>query len=213
MTADDASQSARSEPAGQQPCRADFPIYAPDGLDGAIRQCEIVTDLVSYRFDPEKKEALPIAHPFTLVLSQDCDLDWDYRFRRNVPGVDDGKEIRSVLLYEAFPADELKIQRRLNSTLWQRIQGNKDERFHFLETVPRELERVGKGLPELVIDFKQYFSIPTAELYQQIEQGQSQRRCRLVGPYKEHLQHRAAFYLGRVGLPLDHQSEPKSLDR
>jgi hypothetical protein len=42
-----------------------------------IRQAEIITDLAQYTYDPEEG-AVETLHKFAIVLSQDCDLLWDY---------------------------------------------------------------------------------------------------------------------------------------
>ena len=50
---------------------------------------------------------------------------------------------------------------------------------------------IGEGMPELGIDFKRYFTIPTDEVYFRIR-AEAQRRSRLRSPYLEHLSNR--FY-------------------
>ena len=39
------------------------------------------------------------------------------------------------------------------------------------------------GIPELGVDFKRYFTIPTDEIYKRIEKGEVRRRCVLMSPY------------------------------
>jgi len=56
--------------------------------------------------------------------------------------------------------------------------------------------------PELGIDFKRYFTLPTAEVYYQI-QRQAARRCCLRSPYLEHLSTRFHAYQQRLALPED----------
>lgn len=63
------------------------------------------------------------------------------------------------------------------------------------------------GLPELGIDFKKIFTIPTDEIYQRIALGQVKRRAVLVSPYLEHLSSRFAYFLSRIALPQEHLSE------
>jgi hypothetical protein len=51
----------------------------------------------------------------------------------------------------------------------QQVKINKNERYHFLESVPIKSDVLGKGLPELTLDFKRYFTIPTEEVYYRLE--------------------------------------------
>ncbi len=79
-----------------------------------------------------------------------------------------------------------------NSERWGVIKKNKNERYHFLEK-NEEL-----CLPNLIIDFKQYYTIPTHILYKLYKDH-------FVGSlkplFREDLSHRFAFYLSRIGLP------------
>jgi hypothetical protein len=76
-------------------------------------------------------------------------------------------------------------------------------------TVPDSIacDRLQEGLPELAIDFKRYFTVPTDEVYRRIELGEARRRCLLISPYLEHLSSRYAYFLSRIALPVDHASE------
>ena len=96
----------------------------------------------------------------------------------------------------------------LGSKAWARIQANKDERYHFLQKAEAIDDVRGEGLPELGIDFKRYFTIPTEEVYWRVHQKEAQRRCVLQSPYLEHLSSRFAYFLSRVALLEDHFSEP-----
>jgi hypothetical protein len=189
-------------------------IYACSG-EGALRQGEMVTGLVQVRLaintvgaDKEDVQWIEEFHPFAVVLSQDCDLDQDWKVRQSA--VDDPKaaqrQLPSVLFAQVHDAEELK-GRVGASDLWKRVKQNKDERYHFLEAVSPNQDALADGLPELGIDFKRYFTIPTDELYRRIEKG-THRRCRLVSPYLEHLSTRFCYYQFRVALPSDHKSNP-----
>ena len=188
--------------------------------EGALRQGEIITGLVQTRLalDTLGSQELAIdqiTHPFSIVLSQDCDLlhDWG---GRSVLLQDAGNEQRikevqqrllpAVLFAEMTTAETLRGGVS-GSDIWKRIRQNKDERYQFLEGVRGEEEALGKGLPELGIDFKRYFTIPTAEAYRRIQDGVAMRRCRLVSPYLEHLSSRFGFYQSRIALPEDHRSQ------
>jgi len=109
----------------------------------------------------------------------------------------------NVLLCEVSSATELKGAVPLGKDIWKRIIQNKDERYQFLQGVPPLLDATKEGLPELGIDFRRYFGIPTDELYEQFNL-RARRRCRLISPYKEHFMNRYAHFIARVALPSDH---------
>jgi len=187
-------------------------IYAASPADGPLRQGEILSDIIQLRLDvaglasfPGVQDALPIirvVHPLAVVISQDCDLDWDYKWRIAQKG---GKEVPSVLLCETVEAQQLP---NVDTGIWKRIKINKEERYQFFERVPNEHDAVQQGLPEMAVDFKRCFSIPTDELYLQLK-SQAKRRCLLVSPYLEHFSQRVFCFHARVGLPAEHLSEPE----
>lgn len=59
--------------------------------------------------------------------------------------------------------------------------------------------------PSLGIDFKDVFAVPTRDLYDSVDFGITQRRCRLVTPYTEQLNSRFAYFMSRIGLPYEHR--------
>lgn len=189
------------------------PIYARSVADGPLRQGEILSEVNQIRLAvgapefPKPSDQFPVElvqHPFAIVISQDCDLDWDYRSRQQ--GKLD-KELPNVLLCEVSTAEELR-GRDIKSDLWKRIRINKDERYQFLQKVESEYDLQGHGVPELGLDFKRCFSLPTRELYLQVEASKAKRRCRLLSPYLEHFAHRLHSFQSRIGLPAEHESEP-----
>jgi hypothetical protein len=134
-------------------------------------------------------------------MTQACDLTQDFEPRQN------GKpQLPEVLFCQVPMAEELRKTPGLASDIWKRIRQNKDERYHFLEGVPLECDACGEAIPELGIDFKRYFTLPTEEVYHQIRSGTIRRRCVLISPYLEHLSTRFAYFLSRVALPRDHVS-------
>jgi hypothetical protein len=184
-----------------------YSVYSAEGLDHQLRQSEIISNLVQPIFVPEQGEkpagTMFRRHNFVVILSQDCDLLRDYESR-----VRGGEEIlNEVLVYELEEAVTLRKRAALNSTLWKQIQPNNHERFHYLEPVPKETDLQCVGLPELLMDFRRYFSLPGREIERQLGlPSGARRRCRLEMPYREHLQTRYAFYCQRVGLPVPHTS-------
>src|SRR5262249_36563588 len=98
---------------------------------------------------------------------------------------------------------------KLDSDLWRHVKTNKNERYHFLQIISPECDAEGIGLPELTVDFRRFFSLPTDEVYLRIKTGEIKRRCRLVSPYLEHFAARFSFFSQRVALPKDHESMPE----
>jgi len=86
------------------------------------------------------------------------------------------------------------------------VQQNKDERYQVLQNVPLDADALGIGVVALGIDFKRYFTLPTAEVYRQLELRleNCSRRTVLLSPYLEHFSVRASGFQCRVALPIDH---------
>ena len=181
-----------------------LPIYAATELNRELRQCEIISDVIQHVYRAETKGVDEVPHPYTIVLSQDCDLLREFdAAEKQEPGL----VLNSILVYEAEPWAFLKPRLPAGRDIWKRIVQNKDERYQFLEAVPPELDLLAKGIPELVIDFRRYFTIPSRDMHRQCcgPSASARRRCRLDMPYREHLQCRAAFYMQRVMLPRGHR--------
>ena len=143
------------------------------------------------------------------MVSQDCDLDWDYNARQGE--AEEHKLIPNVLFCEVSTAEALRgrgYKAGINSKTWNDIQNNKNERYHFLQAVKSDEDTIRKGLPELGIDFKRYFTIPAEEVYYRLKSKEVKRHCRLISPYLEHFSTRFAYYQFRIALPADHYSEP-----
>src|SRR5262245_18048578 len=160
-------------------------VYTTDELDRELRQGEILSDVTEYRYDSQSRDVKVEMHKYVLVATQDCDLVEDY-----------SAQVGTVLLYKAYPAEDVRTTLPQGRDIWKRVIQNKDERYHLLESVEASNDRSGQGLPALIIDLRQLFTIPAIELYRQITAAtqSARRRCRLEMPYREHFQCRAAFY-------------------
>jgi hypothetical protein len=184
-------------------------VYACSG-SAELCQGEILSDLFQIHLEIESvgaTEGIRVSkrlHAFAIVMSQDCDLDLDFKARAGQAKED--KLLPNVLLCEVITAAELKASGGMNSQIWGRVQRNKDERYQFLQNVEPAHDAAGQGVPEMGIDFKRYFTIPTEEVYAQLKNA-SKRRCRLLSPFLEHLSTRFAHYLCRVALPFEHGSD------
>lgn len=143
----------------------------------------------------------PVIHRLTVVVSQDCDLAQDYQARESDPVAE--TDLWSILLCPAQPAEEMRAGRdEINSRFWPIVRTNRAERYHYLAEPPSKAD-----LGPLLVDFKNHFSVRTAELYRQLNSHGEDRLsaiARLATPWREHFQHRFANYLSRIGLPRDH---------
>jgi len=190
-------------------------IYERSPADGSLQQGDVLSVLHHQFLNLEGLQAGQLVvdeveRAYVIVVSQSCDLEWDYEARR-LAGEPD-KFLPSIMLCDALTAEEVRSRKSLkgevinNSKLWDPLRKNKDERFHFFEAVPRGEDADGVGIPELVVDFKRYFSMPTTELYWKLAQDGTKRRTRLKVPYLEHFASRFFQYQSRVATPRQHLS-------
>jgi len=198
----------------------DHPMFRKVDIHGAFRHSEIISNVVERRINLERLridgdlEVDIKIHPHAVILTPDCDLDWDFRERV----LDDdftyefgrdryiNKELPTILLCEVMEAAHLKRDASMNREIWKQVHRNRDQRYHFISNIPEEYDYEGKGLPELGIDFKRYFTISSGELYWQVHSKDCKRRSWLGSTYLEHFSQRFAAYMSRVALPHDYES-------
>ncbi len=146
-----------------------------------------------------------ILFPYIIVLTQDCDLEQDFKFRygRPRPKTQD-KYLLSVLAAPLYNAehvflgehlDELGIKmRKINKrkTEGKKVMQNQDPRYHYIE-FPEDIPIVAS-----VIDFKHYFAVNIEYLK---KEKKSDFVCRIPQLYREDLSIRYANFLARIGLP------------
>jgi hypothetical protein len=171
-----------------------------------LRQGEVLTSFIRYELDVEKLrerqpiEVFQVTHPIVVVLSQDCDLEQD--FTRRQKGKSDNLLASVLFCSVAMNDDEFRHGTGLGTKEWKKVVENREPRLHYLRAVPQADDALNEGLPDLIVDFRQYFSLPTEEAYFCAQAAR--RRCRLDTPYAEHLSQRFFSHMGRVALPLDH---------
>ena len=195
------------------------PFYFRSNNDEPFRQAEILSNVHQHRITVESLDAADnlevekIDHTLAVVISQDCDLEQDFKRRRsltaegNETDQSDPKLLPTVLLCEV--ASERTIDdamRGQGSTVREQFHQNKLERYQFLRAVGPEDDALGEGLEAMGIDFKRYFTVPTTELYAQLG-AQCRRRCRLAPQYLEHLCLRFCHFISRVALPKTHDEK------
>ena len=192
---------------------------SPVGVDEALRQGEVLANVLELQPRLESMsgleadttyEANPIEHPYAIIVSQDCDLEQDFSFRYRKKG-NQRHELPSVILCQAEDIDEFissDLYRSLfsSSTFEGNFKKNNEFRYHFLQEVPSELSATNARVPELGIDFKRYFGMPTAEIYHRIRFGQTQRSTILESPYRDHFSQRFYNFNNRIALPEEYAS-------
>ena len=186
--------------------------------DGPLRQGEVITGLVEPRV---VIEAVPVLfgdsgdiqvdvrrHPIAAVMTQDCDLEGDFRARSEEPP-NEKKMLPSVLLCEVHELEALRPNVMLlgiNAKRWKLLRQNHEPRFHHLQAVPQELDREAEGLPAMGLDFNRFFTLPTGLVYAQLKDG-ARRRFRMHSPYFEHVTTRFFAYQSRIAVPEQHEVE------
>ena len=109
--------------------------YEKSKLDTAIRQGELLSNVVEVVIDirtigSDETKFSKKTHPFAFVVSQDCDLDWDFHARQTQ--TQEHKKLPNILFCQAMAASDLarlvfQIYNVTNTkkTPWKRIRQNK----------------------------------------------------------------------------------------
>jgi hypothetical protein len=190
---------------------ADNGVYAIIRPNERLYQGALVENVVEWTIGYEEANhnapyaALAVRHPLAIIMSQDCDLEGDFRQRQTNEWAE--SDLPSILLCPGFAAEKLRLDlgsQKINSARWNTIRTNKDDRYAYLAEVSQTSDSAGKGHPSILLDLTSCFTVRTSELYRQVRLGQAKPRCRLETPWREHLQLRFANYLARIGLPRDH---------
>ena len=173
-----------------------------------ISQGDIYRNVEYIEYAVEKDgeiEISKISFPYIVVMTQDCDLQWDYKSRYGRPkSANQDKFLLSVLVVPMYNAEhfflgeqlsELQIDMRKikkSGTEGKKIVDNQIERYHYFE-FPDDISIVNS-----IVDFKHYFSVNIEYLK---KQKQADFVCRIPPLFREKLSHRYAHFLSRIGLP------------
>jgi hypothetical protein len=167
-----------------------------------VSQGDIFQDIeILESFTVEKSKILvdKIIFPFVVCLNQECDLEADHTNKESML-------CDNNLLHIAI-APAFIFEQYLNGTHWgaifttndpqkrksttiKKIMDNEIPRYHYLKFPDFEM-------PELIIDFKHFFTINRNMLYSQI----GNRLCSLDNLFKEKISQRFSYYISRIGLP------------
>jgi len=180
--------------------------YVKDTSIKRICQGDILRDvdvLDSYTRDSSgelKYDELTL--PYIIVMTQDCDLESDFKNRSNISSESQDKYLRTILVCPAYNASEFREGTHLediglkmaewNTKLFKQIKEQNHARFHFLE------QDQALQVPELVVDFKHYYTIPRDTLFGMYKDHYLVTINQL---FREYLSQRFSNYLSRIGLP------------
>jgi hypothetical protein len=150
-------------------------------------------------------ELSKVVFPHVVVLTQDCDLEQDHRFRwARKPRHGQDKWLISVLVAPLYNVEHVYRGEHLEDlgmrmqeinpkrSPGEYLQNNTNPRYHYLRFPP------DVPVSDSVVDFKHYFSV-NGQYLRGLRAGQFV--CRLAPLYREDLSQRFAAYLARIGLP------------
>lgn len=185
-----------------------FMIKVKTSKEGRVCQGDIFKDIELVEYIHEKNGILEISkinYPFVIVLTQDCELQQDYNFRKSLrTRYIQNKMLLSVLVAPLYNADQVFLGQHLsdlsitveainkNKTPGKNLIQNETPRYHYLD-FPSNIPIVPS-----IIDFKHYFSV-NVEYLRRLKY--SNFICKVSELYREDISMRFANYLARIGLP------------
>jgi hypothetical protein len=174
--------------------------------DRELRQGEILGNLTFYQMQPSEHDHTKVdttegSFSYAVILSPDCDLLQDFISRRDRKS----GTLFSVLLFSVENAEQAQARMSYGRQEWKHVKQNEMDRFYFLQGIEGNHAVVPSGIPDLVIDFRRYFTLSPSEIYRQCQLTDAEKRChricRLTDLWREDLQRRAMSYMQRVALP------------
>jgi hypothetical protein len=179
--------------------------YSAALTDKELRQGEIITGLINYavKADPadvDKVITSGLSIPYSIVATPDCDLLHSF----HAIGENKPERINGVLFFEAEESGSARKKIGFGTKEWKLVSSNRWEGFHLLSGFQPSCDSLGEQIPDILVDFKRYFMLPTQEVYRQCKstvEPKATRRCYLGDLWREQLQQRAMTYMQRVGTP------------
>lgn len=187
-----------------------------------ISQGDIYRDVEFIEYAIEKDgiiEISKIVFPAVVVLTQDCDLNQDYKVRwaKKDHLSNHDKKLFSVIVaplynYEHFYKGEhlssLPMQMadisQMGKTQKNNLLRNQIPRYHYLD-FPKKIPIVSS-----VIDFKHYFTVNVEYLKKHKKENFI---CQIWPLYREDISQRFSSYLSRIGLPETMKQSNKTIQR
>lgn len=184
-----------------------------DKDNARIEQGDLIEGL-SYTIAKRTEEEISfdeINFPYTVVITQDCDLEQDFNQREENKGKeidainDHDKYLGTICLLPAYNAETVRLgthlqplelkMKKIDGDRWKPLKQNQVERFHYLNPDTK------RGIPDLVIDFKHQYTITRTELYEIIKAKPEMRRFKVGELFREDLSFRFANFLSRIPVP------------
>ena len=130
----------------------------------SITQGDILRDF-KFIIGGEGHNTIEIEFPYVIILSQDCDLTWRNNYFSREIEKPFNQYLHNILLTPAFPADHVRggehlkelygfVCDKINTENWKRIKQNINPRYHYFH------DDTEMQLPDLLVDFKAYYTIP-----------------------------------------------------
>lgn len=183
-------------------------VKAKTAKNARLAQGDVIRDVECIEYVVERNghlEMAKIVFPLVIVLTQDCDLVQDYKFRfSRQPTATDDKVLLSVLVAPLYNAEHVysgeqlselgmrMVQINRNKTPGHNLQKNETARYHYL--------KFGDDIPIVpsVIDFKHYFSVNATYLKKMKAKNFV---CSISALYREDIAQRFASFIARIALP------------
>lgn len=167
-------------------------VKVKTGKSPRVTQGDIVKNVEYIEHVSEKSGAIEIVkiiYPLAIVLTQDCDLAQDYKFRwSRQTSTNEDKWLMSVILAPLYNIEHVFTGEHLhdlgmkmnpinrNKTPGQNLRKNETPRYHYLEFPP------STSIAPSVIDFKHYFTANVAHLK---KHKMLNFVCQISGLYRE----------------------------
>lgn len=173
-----------------------------------IAQGDIIKNVEHIEYINEKNGNIfvsKIIFPFVIVLTQDCDLNQDYKYRFEQENrTSEDKFLLSVLVAPLYNAEHIYTGEHLSDLEMRmtpinrrkspgdNLRKNETPRYHYLE--------FSEDIPVVnsVIDFKHYFSVNVAYIN---KLKRNKFICQVSPLFREDISQRFSSYLARIGLP------------
>lgn len=137
--------------------------------------------------------------PYCIIMTQDCDLKWDFEKRKN--GSNNDKHLPTILVCPAYSDEAFFTGKHIDGWQMQEYKGKAIDKLKGNDEINRCHYLKGDSdfqVPNLVIDFKHFYTLPTATLYKQYS---NLYLATINELFRERLSQRFANYLSRFGLP------------
>ena len=144
-----------------------------------------------------------------VVVTPECDLIGDYGARQILQAQSltaqdrrrcGARLLGHIHLCEVFEEGRIRQLLPEGSKTWDRVKTNQDVRYHKIPEAPIE-RKPSVSNPDLFLDFKKLFSIPTVFLYQSLKSDGIERRGIIPPPWIDSLIDRLFHFQARVCVP------------